>query len=138
MIRSRQGTIAIDALFPETVGIVNMTRLNANIAKVFGRSGAEEIPSRHQREIMDIQKSGTPMVLARLDDESGLHLGREPGFTMFQGFFIDKLARNRDEIQGMAITYPPSRRLFRPIYGCRRTRGPITGKLSHPRPESRT
>lgn len=91
LIRSRNGTIAIDAIFPETIGIVSLSRLKANIAKIFWRSGAEEILPKYQKEIDDIQKSGTLLVLARLDDEIGIKVGQDLGITMFQGFHLDKL-----------------------------------------------
>jgi len=91
LIRSHNGTIAIDAIFPETIGIVNLARLNANLAKIFWRSGAEDILPKYREEIINIQKSGTVLVLARLDDEIGLKMGHDLGITMFQGFYVDKL-----------------------------------------------
>jgi len=91
LIRSHNGTIAIDAIFPETIGIVNLTRLNANLAKVFWRAGAEDILPKYRNEIMEIQKAGTVLVLARLDDEIGLKTGHDLGITMFQGFYVDKI-----------------------------------------------
>jgi len=96
MIQSRGGTIAIDAIFPETIGIVNMARLNANIAKIFWRSGAEEILPKYKKEILDIQQSGTLLVLARLDDEIGLKTGQALGISMFQGFYVDDLLKAKE------------------------------------------
>ena len=96
MIQSRGGTIAIDAIFPETIGIVNMSRLNANIAKIFWRTGAEEILPKYKKEILDIQQSGTLLVLARLDDEIGLKTGQALGISMFQGFYVDDLLKARE------------------------------------------
>jgi hypothetical protein len=91
LIRSKNGTIAIDAIFPETIGIVSLGRLQANIAKIFWRAGAEEILPKYKKEIDDIQKSGTVLVLARLDDEVGVKVGQDLGISMFQGFYIDEL-----------------------------------------------
>ncbi len=96
LIRSRSGTIAIDAIFPETIGIVNMARLNANIAKIFWRAGAEEILPKFKKEILDIQLAGTVLVLARLDDEVGLKTGQDLGISMFQGFYVDKLLESQE------------------------------------------
>ncbi len=91
LIRAKNGTIAIDAIFPETIGIVNLARLKTNIAKIFWRSGAEEILPKYKKEINDIQSAGTVVVLARLDDEIGIEVGQNLGISMFQGFHIDKL-----------------------------------------------
>jgi len=96
MIQSRGGTIAIDAIFPETIGIVNMARLNANIAKIFWRAGAEEILPKYKKEILDIQQGGTLLVLARLDDEIGLKTGQALGISMFQGFYVDDLLKAKE------------------------------------------
>lgn len=96
LIKSKSGTIAIDAIFPETVGIVNMSRVNANIAKIFWRAGAEDILPKYKKEIIDIQQAGTLLVLARLDDEVGLKTGQALGISMFQGFYVDDLLKAKD------------------------------------------
>jgi len=91
LIRSRGGTVAVDAIFPETVGVVNLARLDANMAKIFWRPGAEQVLMNFKNEIAEIQKSGTVLVLARMDDELGLNTGHELGISMFQGFYVDDL-----------------------------------------------
>lgn len=91
LIRSRGGTIAVDAIFPETVGVVNLPRLSANMAKIFWRTGAETVLPRHREEIAAVQAAGTIIVLARLDDELGLEVAHDLGITLFQGFFVDDL-----------------------------------------------
>lgn len=96
LIASRNGSIAIDAIFPETVGIVNMKRLNANMAKIFWRQGAETILPRFKDDITEMQANGTRVVLARVDDDLGIQIGHELGITMFQGFGIDALIKQRD------------------------------------------
>lgn len=96
LITSRDGTIAIDAIFPETVGIVNMHRLNADMAKIFWRQGAETILPQFKSEIEAMQEAGTRVVLARVDDDLGIKVGHDLGITMFQGFHIDDLLKKRD------------------------------------------
>lgn len=91
LIQSKGGTVAVDAIFPDTVGIMNLGRLNANMAKIFWRPGAEDILPDFKEEITNIQKSGTILVMARLDDEVGLQTGHDLGITMFQGFYLDDL-----------------------------------------------
>ena len=96
LIASKSGAIAIDAIFPETVGIVSMQRLSANMAKIFWRQGAEMILPGFAKEIDEMQRHGTRVVLARVDDDLGIEVGHDLGITMFQGFHIDKLLKSRD------------------------------------------
>jgi len=96
LITSRAGTVAVDAIFPETVGIVNMSRLRANMAKIFWRQGAEQILPRFRDDIEAMQKAGTRVVLARVDDDLGIDVGHDLGITMFQGFHVDHLLEQRD------------------------------------------
>ncbi len=91
LIESRKGSIAIDAVFPETVGIVNMQRLNANYAKIFWRQGAETTLQQFESEIQSLQDNGTKVILARVDDDIGVQIGHDLGITLFQGFYIDDL-----------------------------------------------
>ena len=92
LIKSKGGSIAIDAIFPETVGIVNMERLRADYAKVFWRQGAEQILPGFEKDLHVMQESGTQIIFARVDDETAVDIGHDLGVNMFQGFYIDDLA----------------------------------------------
>ncbi|MDA1091497.1 MAG: hypothetical protein O3A85_14460 [Proteobacteria bacterium] len=91
LITSKGGIVAVDAIFPETIGLVNLHRLHATFAKIFWRPGAEEILSAHRDEIKRMQDQGMIFIIARLDDEAGIKIGQDLGITVFQGFYIDKL-----------------------------------------------
>jgi len=93
LITSRKGRIAIDAVFPETVGIVNMKRLGADFAKVFWRQGAENVLQSLTKEVEELQEGGTQVILARVDDDLGIQVGHDLGITLFQGFHIDDMAK---------------------------------------------
>ncbi len=93
LISSRKGRIAVDAVFPETVGIVNMNRLNANYAKIFWRQGAESVLQNLSKEIEAMQDGGTQFILARVDDDLGIQVGHDLGITLFQGFHIDDMMK---------------------------------------------
>lgn len=95
LISSRKGRIAIDAVFPETVGIVNMQRLSADYAKIFWRQGAETVLQRFNKEIEQLQNEGTQVILARVDDDLGIQVGHDLGVTLFQGFHIDDMAKGQ-------------------------------------------
>jgi len=91
LIKSKGGIVAIDAIFPETVGIVNLARLGATFAKIFWRPDAEEMLPAQAAEILKMRKAGIIFVIARLDDETGIKVGQDLGITVFQGFYIDDL-----------------------------------------------
>ena len=89
LIKSRGGLIAVDAIFLETVGLVNLNKLHATFAKIFWRPGAEETLPAQRDEIKRMQDHGLIFMLARLDDEIGIKVGQDLGITVFQGFCID-------------------------------------------------
>lgn len=91
MIKSHGGLIAVDAIFPETIGLVNLHKMDATFAKIFWRPGAEEILPALHGEIKRMQDEGLIFILARLDDEAGIQVGQDLGITVFQGFCIDDL-----------------------------------------------
>jgi hypothetical protein len=93
LIKSRGGLIAVDAIFPETVGLVNLHKMDATFAKIFWRPGAEEILPAQGDEIKRMQDQGLIFMLARLDDEAGIQVGQDLGITVFQGFCIDDLLK---------------------------------------------
>ncbi len=91
LIKSHGGTIAVDAIFPEGVSLVNLPRLGAAFAKIFWRPGAEEALPAQKAEIKKMQSEGIVFVIARLDDENGIQIGHDLGINVFQGFYIDDL-----------------------------------------------
>ncbi len=91
LILSRGGTICVDAIFPESVGVVSLKRLNARMGKIFWRQGAEAVLPLYEDDIKYLLSQGIELVLARLDDEQGLKMGRDMGIRMFQGFLIDDM-----------------------------------------------
>lgn len=93
MITKKGGVVAVDAIFPETLGLVNLHRLHATFAKIFWRPGAEETLPALREEIKNMQGQGLIFILARLDDEMGIKIGQDLGITVFQGFYIDDMLR---------------------------------------------
>lgn len=91
LIRSHGGRIAVDAIFPETVGLVNLNRLNVEMAKVFWRQNAETVLPKCRDDIRAMQDAGVRFVLARVDDQTAIDIGQELGVTLFQGFYVDRL-----------------------------------------------
>lgn len=96
LIRERGGVVAVDAIFPETLGIVNIGRLGAEIAKVFWRPGAEAIIPDVADDIATMQKSGCMLIMSRVDEDTAVEVGQPLGITMYQGFYVDDLIRHKE------------------------------------------
>ena len=90
-ITAEGGTVAVDAIYPGTVGLVNLPRLHATFAKIFWRTGAEDVLPAQCDEIKKMQDQGMIFIIARLDDEVGIQVGHDLGITVFQGFYINDL-----------------------------------------------
>ena len=97
LITSRGGILAVDAIFPETIGLVNLHRLHATFAKIFWRPGSEDVLPAKKAEIKRMQDEGLIFVIARLDDEAGIKIGHDLGINVFQGFHIDSLIKAKTE-----------------------------------------
>lgn len=91
LILSRGGTIAIDNVQPETLGFVNLHRLNVKMAKIMWRAESEDVLLQAKDDIRAMQEGGTVMVLAHVDDQQAIRVGQRLGISMFQGYFVDKM-----------------------------------------------
>ncbi|MGB0681765.1 MAG: EAL domain-containing protein [Magnetovibrionaceae bacterium] len=89
LLRARGCTIAVDAVFPESVGLLNMDRLECKMVKIFWRQGAETVLPERAKDIKRILDAGIDVVLARIDDSQAVTMGHRLGINMFQGFHID-------------------------------------------------
>jgi len=91
LIKSKGAHIAVDQIFPQTVGLVDLDYIGAGIAKIHWRNGAEEILKERERAIKYLIDCNVLPVLIRVDNERALEIGAQMGINMFQGFHIDKL-----------------------------------------------
>ncbi|MBM3566453.1 MAG: EAL domain-containing protein [Alphaproteobacteria bacterium] len=100
LIRARGGKIVVDAVFPETVWLVNLNRLNIEIAKIFWRQGAENVLPKARDDIRAIQDGGARFALVRVDDQTAIDTGHDLGIHLFQGFYVDRLLSGFDQNGG--------------------------------------
>jgi hypothetical protein len=91
LIHNKGGTVAIDNVHPETLGVVNLHRLKVKMAKVMWRADAEETLLKAKEDIRAMQEGGTALVLAHVDDEQAIEVGQSLGINLFQGYHVDKL-----------------------------------------------
>jgi EAL domain-containing protein (putative c-di-GMP-specific phosphodiesterase class I) len=95
LIKSKGARIAVDRIFPDTLGLVDLDYLGASIAKVHWRAGAGETLQARAKAIKYITECGVTPVLIRVDDHQALDVGAELGVDTFQGFLIDDMMKAR-------------------------------------------
>lgn len=95
LIQSRGIKIAVDRIFPNTVGLVDLEYLGATMAKVHWRSGADDTLIARTKALKYMVECGVNPVIIRVDDRHALEVGAEVGVERFQGFLIDDMMRQR-------------------------------------------
>jgi EAL domain-containing protein (putative c-di-GMP-specific phosphodiesterase class I) len=93
LIKSKGATIAVDQIFPQTVGLVDLDYIGASIAKIHWRNGAEDILKERERAVKYLLDCGVLPVLIRVDNERALEVGARMGINLFQGFLIDDMVK---------------------------------------------
>ncbi|MHB1205326.1 MAG: EAL domain-containing protein [Rhodospirillaceae bacterium] len=91
LIKSKGAHIAVDQIFPQTVGLVDLDYIGASIAKIHWRNGAEDILKERERAIKYLIDCNVVPVLIRVDNQQALDVGARMGINMFQGFLIDQM-----------------------------------------------
>ena len=95
LINSKGAHIAVDQIFPQTVGLVDVDYIGATIAKIHWRNGAEEILQERERAIKYMIDCNVLPVLIRVDNARALDVGARMGINMFQGFLIDDMLKEK-------------------------------------------
>lgn len=95
LVKSKGAKIAVDRIFPDTLGLVDLDYLGASIAKVHWRAGADETLMARSKAVKYITDCGVRPVLIRVDNHRALEVGAELGVETFQGFLIDDMMRAR-------------------------------------------
>ncbi len=93
LLRSKGIRIAVDQIFPDTLGLVNLELLGACIAKIhWGDSAAEILRERH-RAVSNIVDMGIKLVLSRVDETAAFAVGVSLGIREFQGHLIENMIK---------------------------------------------
>jgi hypothetical protein len=93
LIKEKGARIAVDQIFPQTVGLVDIDYIGASIAKIHWRTGAEDILRERQRALKYLMECGVLPILIRVDDPKAFEVGKELGITAFQGFLVDTMLK---------------------------------------------
>jgi len=95
LIHSKGAKIAVDRIFPHTLGLVDLEYIGASIAKVHWRTDAEDVLKERTRAIKYMSECGVEPVLIRVDNAHALEVGADHGITLFQGFLIDDMIKRK-------------------------------------------
>lgn len=96
LIKSKGAAIAVDQIFPQTVGLVDLDYIGASIAKIHWRNGAEDILKERERAVRYLIDCNVLPVLIRVDNERALEVGARMGINLFQGFLIDDMLKKSE------------------------------------------
>jgi EAL domain-containing protein (putative c-di-GMP-specific phosphodiesterase class I) len=96
IIQKINSKIAVDAVLPETLGLVNFGRIKPKLVKIFWRAGSDEYISNNKDVIEEMVGHNIDVVLARIDDQNAMDLAKNAGIKNFQGFLIDKLINGKE------------------------------------------
>jgi EAL domain-containing protein (putative c-di-GMP-specific phosphodiesterase class I) len=111
LIKEKGARIAVDQIFPQTVGLVDIDYLGASVAKIHWRAGSDEVFDQRRRALKYMADCGVQPILIRVDDPHALEVGATMGIDAYQGFLIDSQVREEQGIppeSAAASEAPPS------------------------------
>jgi EAL domain-containing protein (putative c-di-GMP-specific phosphodiesterase class I) len=91
LIYSQGGRIAVDQIFPDTMGALDLKQVRPNIAKVHWKGDLKSFLPSHRDFVKQTLDRGVAMVMSRVDDPAALEIAQEFGIQNFQGFLIDEM-----------------------------------------------
>ncbi len=101
LIYAKGARIAVDKIFPDTMGFLDLKQVNPNIAKVHWKGDLKSFSASHRDFVKKTLDRGIAMVMSRVDDPAALEIAQEYGIRNFQGFLIDEMpeakGNGRDE-----------------------------------------
>jgi EAL domain-containing protein (putative c-di-GMP-specific phosphodiesterase class I) len=91
LISAHGGKIAVDQIFPDTIGALNLEQVGPNFAKLHWKGDLKNISDQHRDFVKTTIDRGVTVVMSRVDDPAAFEIARELGIQNFQGFLIDQM-----------------------------------------------
>jgi DNA-binding NarL/FixJ family response regulator/EAL domain-containing protein (putative c-di-GMP-specific phosphodiesterase class I) len=91
LIFARGGKIAVDQIFPDTMGALDLNLVGPNFAKVHWKGDLKNFSASHRDFVKGALDSGIEIVMSRVDDPIALEIAQEFGIRNLQGFLIDEM-----------------------------------------------
>lgn len=95
LIWSRGGRIAVDQIFPDTMGALDLSLVGPQIAKVHWKGDLKNFSAAHRDFVKSSLDSGITVVMSRVDDPVALEIAQDFGIRNFQGFLIDEMPESK-------------------------------------------
>jgi len=92
LIAAYGGKVAIDQIFPDTMGALNLDEIKPDFAKLHWKGDLKKFSSTHRDFVKRTLDHGITMVMSRVDDPAAFEIAQEFGIQNFQGFLIDEMA----------------------------------------------
>ena len=93
LLRDKGVRIAVDQIFPDTLGLVNLDFLGASMAKLHWGEGAADILKERQHAFAHILETGIGLVMTHVDEAAALTVGASMGIRQFQGYLVENLIK---------------------------------------------
>jgi DNA-binding NarL/FixJ family response regulator len=91
LIRARGGKIAVDQIFPDTMGSLNLDEVQPDFAKLHWKGDLKKFNATHRDFVKKSLDKGITMVMSRVDDPAAFEIGQKFGIQNFQGFLIEEM-----------------------------------------------
>ena len=103
-LHERGYKVCLDGVSHTTLPLVDRERLDIDMVKLlwsaeFGEAAEPQLLADLKARIDDVGR--TRIVLTRCDTEQVLHLGRQMGISLFQGFAVDRLRADNRPLQAL-------------------------------------
>ncbi len=92
LIFAHGGKIAVDQIFPDTIGALDLDGVGHTIAKLHWKGDLKNISQTHREFVKKNLDRGVTLVMSRVDDPAAFDIAQEFGIRNFQGFLIDEMA----------------------------------------------
>ena len=93
LLRAKGVRIAVDQIFPDTLGLVNLEIIGASMAKIHWRDSAVEIFRARRSAFRNILEMDIKLVMTRVDEADAFAVGESMGIRWFQGHLIEDLMK---------------------------------------------
>jgi EAL domain-containing protein (putative c-di-GMP-specific phosphodiesterase class I)/DNA-binding NarL/FixJ family response regulator len=98
LIFARGGKIAVDQIFPDTVGSLDLDQVGPNVAKLHWKGDLKNFSATHRDFVKKTLDRGIKMIMSRVDDPAAFDIAQEFGIKNFQGFLIDDMPEAKADI----------------------------------------
>jgi EAL domain-containing protein (putative c-di-GMP-specific phosphodiesterase class I) len=92
LVAAHGAKIAVDQIFPDTLGQLDLEQVGTNIAKLHWKGDLKNFSAAHRESVKRAIDRGVTMVMSRVDDPAAFKIAQEFGIQNFQGFLIDEMA----------------------------------------------